>query len=106
MTTSRIETFKQMLEADPSNSMVIFGLANEYLKAEQWEEAVEALSNYLQKTDDEGAAYGMLARAYEKLGKRDEARSSYERGIQASESHNHPSMAADYRMTLETDYTD
>jgi predicted Zn-dependent protease len=104
--SSRIETFKQMLESDPENTMVLFGLANEYMKAEHWQDAVETLTNYLDKADDEGAAYGMLARAFEKLGRRDEARASYERGINAAQSHNHPSMAADFRMTLDTDYAD
>ncbi|HEX8140723.1 MAG TPA: tetratricopeptide repeat protein [Pyrinomonadaceae bacterium] len=106
MASSRIETFKQMLESDPENSLVRFGLANEYLKAEQYEAAAAALSDYLQRADDEGAAYGMLARALEKLGRRDQARQAYERGIAASEKHGHPSMAEDYRMTLATDYED
>lgn len=104
--SSRIDTFKQMLEADPDNNMVRFGLANEYLKAGRFEEAVEALKDYLDRADDEGAAFGMLARAYEKVGRRDEARQAYERGIHAAQTHNHPSMAEDYRMTLETDYAD
>jgi predicted Zn-dependent protease len=104
MATSRIEMFKQMLESEPENSMVRFGLANEYLKAGQHEEAVGALEEYLRRAEDEGAAYGMLARALEKLGRRDEARAAYERGIEAALAHHHPSMAEDYRMTLETDY--
>ena len=29
---NRIEVFKQMLESDPSNTMVMFGLAKEYEK--------------------------------------------------------------------------
>ena len=104
MAASRIDTFKQMLLDDPDNSLVRFGLANEYLKAEQYEEAIAALNNYLQRANDEGAAFGMLARAYEKVGMRDEARESYQRGIEAAEKHGHPSMAEDYRMTLEADY--
>jgi predicted Zn-dependent protease len=106
MAESRIDTFRQMLESDPDNALVRFGLANEYLKAEQYEEAIDALNNYLQRADDEGAAFGMLARAYEKVGMRDEARESYLRGIEAAEKHGHPSMAQDYRMTLETEYED
>jgi predicted Zn-dependent protease len=106
MATSRIETFKQMLESDPENTLVRFGLANEYLKAEQYEEAIAALNDYLQRADDEGAAFGMLARALEKVGKREEARESYQRGIEAAELHGHPSMAEEYRMTLEADYAD
>jgi predicted Zn-dependent protease len=103
---SRVETFKQMLESDPENTLVRFGLANEYLKAEQYEEAIAALNDYLQRADDEGAAFGMLARAYEKVGNHDEAREAYQRGIEAAELHGHPSMAEDYRMTLEADYAD
>lgn len=106
MAASRIDTFKQMLLDDPDNSLVRFGLANEYLKAERYEEAIDALNNYLQRANDEGAAFGMLARAYEKVGMRNEARESYLRGIEAAEKHNHPSMAEDYRMTLEADYED
>ena len=95
-----------MLETDPENTLVRFGLANEYLKAERYEDAIHALEDYLQRADDEGAAYGMLARAYEKVGRRDDARKAFEQGIAAAESHNHPSMAEDYRMTLESDYGD
>ena len=56
MATSRIDTFKQMLESDPENSLVRFGLANEYLKEERYEEAIHVLNDYLQRADDEGAA--------------------------------------------------
>jgi predicted Zn-dependent protease len=106
MATSRIDTFKQMLESDPDNALVRFGLANEYLKAEQYDEAIAALVDYLQRADDEGAAFGMLARAYEKSGQRERARETYLRGIEAAQLHSHPSMAEDYRMTLQTDYED
>jgi predicted Zn-dependent protease len=106
MASSRIETFKQMLESDPENSLVRFGLANEYLKEERYEEAITALNDYLQRADDEGAAFGMLARALERVGRRKEAREAFERGIEAARLHGHPSMAEDYRMTLETDYED
>jgi predicted Zn-dependent protease len=106
MAVSRIETFKQMLEGDPENTLVRFGLANEYLKAGQYEEAIVALKDYLQRADDEGAAFGMLARAYEKTGQREGAREAFRRGIEAAELHGHPSMAEDYRMTLEADYED
>ena len=106
MAASRLDTFKAMLENDPENALVRFGLANEYLKAEQYEEAIKALNDYLQRADDEGAAFGMLARAYEKTGLRDRARETYMRGIEAAELHGHPSMAEDYRTTLQTDYED
>ena len=106
MSISRIDTFKQMLESDPENTLVRFGLANEYLKAERYEEAISALNDYLQRADDEGAAFGMLARAYEKVGQRESAREAYLRGIEAAQLHGHPSMADEYRTTLETEYED
>lgn len=102
---NRIEVFKQMLESDPDNSMVLFGLANEYQKLEDWQKTIETLEDYLAKADDEGAAYGMLAKAYERIGDREKARESYEKGIEVSNAHGHPSMAADYRMTLDLDYS-
>jgi predicted Zn-dependent protease len=103
---NRIEVFKQMLESDPNNTMVLFGLANEYQKAEDWQKTIETLEDYLAKADDEGAAYGMLARAYEKTGNREKARAAYEKGVEVSLAHGHPSMAQDYRVTLDLDYAD
>jgi predicted Zn-dependent protease len=103
---NRIEVFKQMIEADPSNTMVLFGLANEYQKQEDWQNVIATLEDYLAKADDEGAAYGMLAKAYERVGEREKARGAYEKGIEVSMAHGHPSMANDYRMTIDLDYGD
>lgn len=103
---NRIEVFKQMLVSDPNNSMVLFGLANEYQKAEDWQNAIETLEDYLTKSDDEGAAYGMLAKAYERIGQRDEAKKIYEKGIEVSNAHGHPTMANEYRMTIDLDYAE
>lgn len=104
MTTSRIEVFEQMLASDPDNAMVLFGLAKEYEKAGRDGDVIASLNKYLRLHNDEGNAYGMLARACERAGKRDEARRAYERGIEVATAHGHPSMAEDYRMTLETEY--
>ncbi|MCA1818402.1 MAG: hypothetical protein LC746_18845 [Acidobacteria bacterium] len=104
--SSRIEAFEQMLASEPDNAMVLFGLAKEYEKAGRDEDLIAALSKYLRLHNDEGNAYGMLARAYERTGRRDEAKRTYERGIGAATAHGHPSMAEDYRMTLETEYAD
>ncbi|HXD31215.1 MAG TPA: hypothetical protein VN643_08865 [Pyrinomonadaceae bacterium] len=106
MSASRIDIFKQMLESDPSNSTVLFGLAKEYEKAEATAEMIDTLIRYLDAADDQGNAYGMLARAYEKVGRREEARQTYERGIQAASSHGHPGMAEEYRSVLASDYED
>lgn len=103
---NRIELFQQMLTTDPGNTSVLFGLAKEYEKAGRDQELIETLNRYLEKFDDEGNAFGMLASAYERLGKRDEARKAYERGIETAQRHGHPSMAEEYRMTLTDNYED
>ena len=102
----RIEVFKQMLVADPSNTMVMFGLAKEFEKLGRFDEVVPLLESYISQADDEGNAYGMLAKAYEQSGMREQAKATYEKGIEVSNSHGHPSMAQDYQMALEMDYAD
>jgi tetratricopeptide (TPR) repeat protein len=101
MTTSRIDIFKQMLVSDPINSSILFGLAKEYEKSGQTTEMIETLERYLAISDDEGNAFGMLARAYEQAGKKDQAKETYQRGIEAATKHGHPSMAEEYRATIE-----
>ena len=103
---NRVEVFKRMLETEPNNTMVMFGLAKEYEKLGQPNEVIALLENYLARADDEGNAYGMLAKAYEQTGMREKARAVYEKGIEVSNAHGHPSMADDYRMTLDLDYAD
>ncbi len=106
MTASRIEVFKQMLENDPKNASVLFGLAKEYEKAARHQELIETLIRYIDVADDEGNAFGMLARAYEQTGQRDEAKDTYRRGIEAATTHGHPSMAEEYRLVLSSEYED
>lgn len=103
---NRIEVFKQMLKSDPENTMVMFGLAKEYEKLNQHEEVISVLEDYLSKADDEGNAYGMLAKAYDANGDRAKAMETYRKGIEVSNAHGHPSMANDYQMTLDLDYAD
>lgn len=97
----RIEVFRQMLAADPSNTMVMFGLAKEYEKVGDHGQVIELLESYIASADDEGNAYGVLANAYAKSGDREKAIETYKRGIDVSMAHGHPSMANEYRMTLD-----
>lgn len=95
-----------MLESDPDNTMVMFGLAKEYEKAGQHADVIELLETYLTKADDEGNAYGTLAKAYELSGDREKAIETYKKGIEVSLTHGHPSMANEYKMTLDLDFTE
>jgi predicted Zn-dependent protease len=106
MGTSRIELFKQMLTSDPENTTIMFGLAKEYEKTGKDRELIETLNQYIEASDDEGNAFGMLASAYERLGQREDAKQAYQRGIETAQRHGHPGMAEEYRMTLASDYED
>ncbi len=95
-----------MLDSEPDNTMVMFGLAKEYEKLGDHAEVIALIEKYLTHADDEGNAYGMLAKAYDLSGDREKAVETYQRGIDASMAHGHPSMANEYRMILDLDFAD
>ena len=103
--TSRIEIFEQILATDPANTAVLFGLAKEYEKSGDEAKLIETLERYLAAADDEGNAYGMLARAYERARQTEKARETYQRGIDVAAAHGHPGMAEEYRAILESEFS-
>ena len=105
MSQTRIEVFEQMLTSDPANTMVLFGLAKEYEKAGDDPKLIETLEKYLVAADDEGNAYGMLARAFERAKESDKARDAYQRGVEVASAHGHPGMAEEYRAILASEFS-
>lgn len=101
MSDSKIETLKALVEKNPDNPLGRYGLANEYLKLEMYEEAINEINAYLKLKDDEGAVYRILGEALLKLGKKEEAKEAYRNGIEAAQRHGHPGMAAEFEETLE-----
>lgn len=101
MTNPRIENLQRMLEKHPDDARLRFGLALEYEKAERWEEMAAELERYLQATEDEGNAWGRLGEALRRLGREEEARAAYRKGIEAANRHRHPTMAAEFEEVLE-----
>jgi predicted Zn-dependent protease len=98
---SRIDSLRELLARRPDDPRARFGLALELERAGRWDEVVQELSTYLAATDDEGNAYGRLARALRELGRDDEAREAYQLGIQAATRHNHPTMAMEFEEAME-----
>lgn len=79
--SARIEALTQMLTQDPSNTFARYGLAMAHLGDGQAEEAILQFETLLQNNPDYAAAYFHGGRALENLGRLDDARALYEKGI-------------------------
>lgn len=96
----RIQALRGMLERRSADPRLKFGLALELLKNEETGEAVVLLREYLSEVEDEGNAWGRLGAALDELGRRDEAREAYRKGVEAARRHGHPTMAEEFRTIL------
>lgn len=97
----RLDYFAALVAQDPTVARARFGYANELLHAGRDEEAVAELRAYLELAEDEGNAWGRLAEALARLGRRDEAADAYLTGIDQSLKHGHTGMAAEFEAALE-----
>ena len=101
MNTSRLDMLRDMVRRNPRNSAGRFGLANELMKAELWEEAAAHLREYLASHEDEGNGWGRLAEVLVRLGDRPGAREALVTGVDAAQRFGHPGMAAEFEMRIE-----
>lgn len=83
MATNRLEALKQMVAQDPDNSFARYGLAMELTNSNMPDAAIAEFKTLMAKDDTYVAAYFHCGQALEKLGKIDEARATYENGIEA-----------------------
>ena len=100
MTASRIEALLALVAQDPSDGTSHYMLGYEYFKAQKYPEAVRTLRRYLQLSDDEGAAYRLLAQSLEQLGDVEGTRTAYQDGLAAATRHRHQPMIHEYTQAL------
>jgi predicted Zn-dependent protease len=98
----RIEYFARLAAQEPQEPRARYGYANELLRAERWDEAVDELRAYLAVAEDQGNAYGRLATALRRLGRVDEAADAYLAGIDAAERNGHHDMAREFQQEIES----
>lgn len=84
MATNRLDILKQMVSQDPNNAFARYGLAMEYSKSGDFEQAVVEFRGLLQRDENYAAAYFHGGQALEKLGEIDQARAMYEKGIEVT----------------------
>ena len=84
MAVNRLEILKNMLAANPGDSFARYGLAMEYANSGALETAVAEFRNLLAANPKYVAAYYHGGQALEKLGRVEEARAIYSRGVEVS----------------------
>jgi len=81
---SRLETLRQLLEQTPENSFLRYGLAMEHVNTGDLEGAMREFASLLEHDAGYKAAYFHAGQTLEKLGRREEARDMYRRGIEVT----------------------
>jgi len=81
---SRAETLRTMLAQNPGDVFARYALAMEYANSGDLENAVKEYRAILAENESYAAAYYHGGQALEKLGRTDEARELYEKGIEAT----------------------
>ena len=72
--------FRNLLQRDPTNPMVLYSLGSELFKEARYEEARDHLRRAVENKPDYSVAYRMLGRAHYELHEDVEARSVFEKG--------------------------
>jgi tetratricopeptide (TPR) repeat protein len=81
MSGTRLDALKSMVEQNPGNSFLRYGLAMEYRNTGDLEGAVREFRGLIAADPDYHAAYFHGGQTLERLGRLDEARSLYETGV-------------------------
>jgi Tfp pilus assembly protein PilF len=81
---SRMEILKQLLEQDPASSFARYGLAMEYMNTGELDRAATEFETLLACDPAYSAGYFHGGQLFEKLGRLDDARDYYRRGLQAT----------------------
>ena len=82
--SQRIETLRSLIEQDPANSRFRYMLAMETANSGDLATAAAVYEEVITRDPDYSAAYFHGGQTLEKLGRIDEARSFYQRGIEAT----------------------
>lgn len=81
---SRLHMLSQFLEQNPNDAFARYGLAMEYSKAGQTEQALAEFNKLLELHPDYTNGYFMAAQTLERAGRTPEAKKMLEKGVEAA----------------------
>jgi len=84
MQSNRLETLKGMVAQNPGDSFLRYGLAMEYRNGGDLDGAVREFRALMEANPDYAPAYFHGGQTLEKLGRMDEAREWYEKGVEVT----------------------
>jgi Flp pilus assembly protein TadD len=84
MSGTRLDALKSMVEQNPGDSFLRYGLAMEYRNSGDLEGALREFRGLIEANPEYSAAYFHGGQTLERLGRTDEARALYETGIEVT----------------------
>jgi|ERR1017187_5830046 Tfp pilus assembly protein PilF len=102
MATNRLEILRSMVEQNPSNGFSRYGLAMEYVNSGDLLAAVDEFLKLLDHNPNYAAAYFHGAQTLEKLGRIDEAKGLYRRGIEVTSAIGDDHTCSELQAALDT----
>ena len=84
MASNRLQILKSMVEQNPADSFARYGLAMEYRNAGDLEAAMGEFRALMEHNPDYSPAYFHGGQTLERLGKLEEARAVYEKGVEVT----------------------
>jgi Flp pilus assembly protein TadD len=85
MSTTRLETLKTLSAQNPQDSFLRYGLAMEYRNTGDLESAMREFQGLMETDPDYSATYFHAGQTLERMGRREEARAVYEKGIDVTQ---------------------
>jgi len=98
---NRLEVLQSMVEQNPTDAFSRYGLAMEFKNGGRLEEAIDQFVTLLEHNPSYTSGYFQAAQTLEKLGRTDDARGLYRRGIEAASAAGDDHAAAEMQAALD-----
>ncbi|WP_207421226.1 heme biosynthesis protein HemY [Desertivirga brevis] len=110
MSVNRLEKLQEFLRNEPNDPFLKYALATEYLSANDTEKALSYFEDLKVNHENYVGTYYHLGRLYEKLGRKDDAIITYQKGMQVAravrDNHALSELQTVYNSAMGLDYED